>query len=201
MPETAAPETAAPETPVLAPPLRAALMAAPAAGAALVLAVAGRAWRTVGSVSLTGDQLTGGLVQGLGLLSVAAWALLLVVGGAGRRVVGALLAVIGAGLVAVVVTSTHLSPTATGAHGVTAAAVASAPLHAPGWLAVVAAALLMAGGAALAVLAGRWPSRRSRFTRTVPARPEGPRDAREVWAAMDRGEDPTAGPGEPQDRP
>lgn len=186
---------------MLASPVRAALMAAPAAGAALALAVAGRAWRTVGSVSLTGDQLTGGLVQGLALLSVAAWALLLVVGETGRRVVGALLAAIGAGLVAVVLTSTHLSPTATGLHGVTPEAVASAPLRGPGWLAVVAAALLMAGGAGLAVLARRWPARRSRFTRTVPARPEGPRDAREVWAAMDRGEDPTVGPEEPQDRP
>ncbi|AXE38751.1 Trp biosynthesis-associated membrane protein [Acidipropionibacterium virtanenii] len=181
---------------VLPAGLRAALTALPLLSAVVAVAVAGRTWRQVGTVAVTGDQLTSDLARGLGLLSLAAWALLLVVGGTGRRVVGVLEALIGAGLVAVVATSDSL-PTGLQDRGVTEAALASAPLHSAGWLALAAAILLVLGGATLAVLARRWPPRGSRFTRSR-TEPENPRETRDIWAAMDRGEDPTVDPdGEP----
>lgn len=172
--------------------LRLALTALPLLAAVVAVAVSGRTWRQVGTVGLTGDQLTGDLARGLGLLGLAAWALLLVVGATGRLVVGILEALIGAGLIFVVATSDAL-PAGLQDHGITAAALASAPLRTPAWLALGAAVLLVLGGAALAVLGRRWPQRRSRFTRR-PAQTDAPQGARDIWAAMDRGEDPTAEP-------
>ncbi len=173
--------------------LRAGLTALPLLAAVVAVAVAGRTWRQVGTVGLTGDQLTDDLARGLGLLGLAAWALLLVVGGTGRLVVGILEALIGAGLIVVVATSDALPAGLQEDHGITAASLASAPLRTPAWLALGAAVLLILGGAALAVLGRRWPQRRSRFTRR-PAQTDAPQGARDIWAAMDRGEDPTAKP-------
>lgn len=172
--------------------LRAGLVCLPLLAAAVAVGASGRTWRQVGAVALTGDQLTGDLARGLGLLGLAAWALLLVVAGTGRRIVGVLEALIGAGLVAAIAGSDSL-PAGLQGRGVTAAALAGAPLRAPGWLALTAAILLVLGGAALALLGRWWPQRRSRFTRR-PDRTGGPQEPRDVWAAMDRGEDPTADP-------
>lgn len=171
------------------------LVAVPSLCAVLVVAASRQGWRRAGSVTLTGTQLTGGLIDGLGLLGLAGCALLLVSGPVGRRLVGALLMLVGAGVVLTVALDSQLGEAGWAAHGVATGSTPTTPLLVPGWLALAAGAMMTVGGAVLAATAGRWPARTSRFRRGG----EHPRvtaeaDPREVWAALDRGEDPTAEP-------
>lgn len=188
---------AEPAPQVLSAGLRAVLVAVPALCAGVVVASSQQPWRQSGAVRLTGNQLTGGLVDGLGLLGLAGCGLLLVSGRMGRRLVGVLLVLVGLGVVAGVALDSQLSEAGWAAHGVPTGSHLATPLLAAGWLAAVAGAVMAAGGAVLAVVAGRWPARTSRFSRSrnatqdrAPVTAED--DPREVWAALDRGEDPTA---------
>ncbi|MDN5995785.1 Trp biosynthesis-associated membrane protein [Acidipropionibacterium jensenii] len=171
--------------------LRAALTLLPALCAAVVIAASRQTWRRVGSVSLTGTEASGALVDGLGLVGLAATALLLVMGPVGRRLVGLVLVAVGLGTVLAVLDST-VSAATWAAHGVAIGSRPEPPLHAAGRVALVAGAVMALGGAALAVAARRWPVSPSRFARNRRTPPVGPdADPRDVWAAMDRGEDPT----------
>lgn len=179
--------------PVLPAGLRAVLVALPALCAVVVVVSSRQPWRQSGAVKLTGAQLTGGLVDGLGLLALAGCALLLVSRRLGRRLVGVLLVLVGLGVLAAVALDSQLSEAGWAAHGVPIGSRSSAPLLIAGRLAAVAGAAMALGGAALAVAAGRWPARTSRFTRNRDSGPvTAEDDPREVWAALDRGEDPTA---------
>lgn len=173
--------------------LRAALITVPAICAVVVVAAARQSWRKAGSVAMTGTEATGGLIDGLGLLGLASCALLLVMGPVGRRVVGVLLAGVGVGTVLAVLLGSDVSAATWAAHGVATGTGLDTPLRAPGWVGLAAGAVMALAGAGLAVAARRWPARTSRFARSRDARPvAADADPREVWAAFDRGEDPTA---------
>lgn len=172
---------------------RAVLVGLPALCAVVVVALSRQPWRQAGAVRLTGAQLTGGLVDGLGLLGLAGCALLLVSRRLGRRLVGVLLMLVGLAVVAAVSLDSQLSEAGWAAHGVPAGSRLSTPLLIAGWWAAVAGAVMALSGAALTVAAGRWPTTASRFSRNSDPGPvTAEDDPREVWAALDRGEDPTS---------
>ena len=144
------------------------------------------------------------LVPATGLVLLAAAVALLAVRGAGRVVVGLLMAVAGgvlawSGLRAL---TGGLDAAAADLPGVggTRSAATTVDLAA-GWpaLAVVAGVLGVAAGL-LVVLRGRsWPGMGRRYERpgspAAPARPQTDEDrAQAAWRALDRGEDPTADP-------
>ena len=144
------------------------------------------------------------LVPATGLVLLAAAVALLAVRGAGRVVVGLLMAVAGgvlawSGLRAL---TGGLDAAAADLPGVGGARNAAATVDlAAGWpvLAVVAGLLGVAVGL-LVVLRGRsWPGMGRRYERpgspAAPARPQTDEDrAQAAWRALDRGEDPTADP-------
>jgi hypothetical protein len=176
-----------------------------AAGAALVLLAAGRAWVVeivARPAPLPDEQLVrrgGELVPwlpALGWLGLAGAGALLATSGRARRVVGMLLA---------------LAAVAVAAGAVRAAGHGDSR---PGWAAVVcgAGALALAAAGVLAVVkAGGWPSLGGRYERgggrtgagpDRSRRPLGPDDPPEtLWDALDRGHDPTAAPDVAPDRP
>ena len=155
-----------------------------AAGAVLALVAAGREWTAAAagpplpsrSAGRSGADL-------LPWLSAVSWVALAGAGavtaarGWARRLVGALLVAAGAGMAA-------------GAGWAVAVAGASA-----GWPAVTGAGgLLVAGaGAVCAARGARWPALGGRYERGArgPADPD-PGRPDLLWAALDRGEDPTA---------
>jgi len=143
------------------------------------------------------------LVPATGLVLLAAAVALLAVRGAGRVVVGLLMAVAGgvlawSGLRAL---TGGLDAEAADLPGVGGTRGASTVDVATGWpaLAVVAGLLGVAAGL-LVVLRGRsWPGMGRRYERpgspAAPARPQTDEDrAQAAWRALDRGEDPTADP-------
>ena len=144
------------------------------------------------------------LVPATGLVLLAAAVALLAVRGAGRVVVGLLMAVAGgvlawSGLRAL---TGGLDAAAADLPGGGGARNAAATVDlAAGWpvLAVVAGLLGVAVGL-LVVLRGRsWPGMGRRYERpgspAAPARPQTDEDrAQAAWRALDRGEDPTADP-------
>ena len=154
-----------------------------AAAAGLALVAAGRTWAVEITVrppplgEVRAERTGGALVPWLPALG---WAALAGAGAllatrAGRRVVGALLALAGAGVVA-------------------AAVVGSTVDGSVAWTAATGlAGLVLAGAGGWAALRGhRWPGLGSRYER--PAAPErAPVQPVDLWRAIDRGEDPTAG--------
>jgi uncharacterized membrane protein (TIGR02234 family) len=198
--------------------LAAAVVGAAVAGA-LALSAGGQTWATV-----TADRrpplppatavLSGGeaapLVPATGLVLLAAAVALLAVRGAGRVLVGLLMAVAGgvltwSGLRALTGgladASTELPGVGQAPGPVTVDVSATWPV-----LAIVAGLLGIAAGL-LAVLRGRaWPAMGRRYERpgtpgaAAPAarRPETDEDrAQAAWRALDRGEDPTESPAGP----
>jgi uncharacterized membrane protein (TIGR02234 family) len=144
------------------------------------------------------------LVPATGLVLLAAAVALLAVHGAGRVVVGLLMAVAGGVLAwsGLRVLTGGLDAAAADLPGVGGARSAAATVDlAAGWplLAVVAGLLGVAGGL-LVVLRGRsWPGMGRRYERhgspAAPARAQTDEDrAQAAWRALDRGEDPTADP-------
>ncbi|MEV0625712.1 Trp biosynthesis-associated membrane protein [Nonomuraea wenchangensis] len=163
-------------------------------GCLLVLLAAGRTWV---SVTQTGaDAPTGGdlspVLTPLALAGLAGVVAVLATKGVGRRVVGGLLALCGAGAGAGTWTALDGS-------GVTDWLAAHNTLHgATGltwhfvalWPAVAGAgALLLAAGGVLAVVrGGRWAGMSARYERRGPAPADGDKA---LWDALDRGDDPT----------
>ncbi len=175
-------------------------------GAVLVLTAVSRVWATGRVAGVTGAALdvsvTGatvsGLPTGLALAAVAAAVAVFAVRGAGRTGVGALMVLTGLGLAA----DAAANAGDTAALHVEAArklALAGARAGQVGhslwpWVAL-AGGLLIALAGVLTVRFGRdWPGMGTRYdapTRKAPARTgDTPAD---LWKALDRGEDPTAG--------
>lgn len=177
-----------------------------ALGAVLVLTAVGRVWaegRVAGSqgatleVSATGSRISE-LPGGLALVALAAAVALFAVRGAGRVAVGVLALLAGLGTAAASAVGAgdsaalHTEAARKLALSGTRATEVSHTLWP--WLALVGGVLLAAAGL-LTVRYGRsWPTMGSRYdapTRKAPARAaDTPAD---LWKALDRGEDPTAG--------
>lgn len=181
------------------------------AGAGLAVFAGGQAWASVHAVdsvvtarSVTGTELSGAATA-LGWAGLAGVAALFAVGGRARSGLGALLALLGAGLV-------YLAATATGhEHVVTVAAAKSQSIlmagpvsvDTTGWpiVSVAGGVLLLAAGLLTAVRGARWPGMSSRYTRSpsVPetgnapeaGKPKARSEPAAMWKALDRGEDPT----------
>jgi uncharacterized membrane protein (TIGR02234 family) len=171
-----------------------------------VVAAAQPWWRAVGSdgagsgggdavsVAFSGVQATGGLAQALAVVALVGTVLILALRTRGRRVVGVLLAAVGAGIA--VVGAIRLRPSAeavlTQVREVSLADQFALNPTAWPWIFAGAGGLIMVGAMLTAVTAGRWPSRADRFQRTAAVRPVDVSDeAADVWKAMDAGLDPT----------
>lgn len=168
-------------------------------GGVLALVTGAQAWwRAVAEgvdVSFSGTETTAGLAQALGVVALAGWLLVLVLGTRGRQVVGVLLALAGAG--AAVVGSLGLRPSDAAVRTSVrqVSLVEQYGLVATGWSWGYAGSglLILAGGVLVALTAPRWPRRPDRFTRTaaVAAATTAEDDPAAVWRAQDAGLDPT----------
>lgn len=180
-------------------------------GAFVVLVGAGRAWVLVSvgesallptvDLEVTGSDLRPGL-SALGLVGLAGLPALAATRGRGRIVVGALLALTGLAVLATVVELAATDP------GLVMSAILSDPVQQAGgregiggsgtpWPAITAAGglLLTAAGLVIARYGPRWTALGRRYeapsasASELPA--DGPAAERDLWAALDRGEDPT----------
>lgn len=151
-------------------------------------------WRAVvaeGQAPVSGNAASGSLTQALALVTVAGLLLSLTLATRGRQVLGAVLALAGAGMVGVGVARPRPTDEAV-REAVQRFSLAVDPaLEATAWPWVYAAAGLLVGigGVLLVVLAPRWGGRRSRFERgpvTVDLD-----DPAAIWKAQDAGVDPT----------
>ncbi|WP_150245911.1 Trp biosynthesis-associated membrane protein [Nocardiopsis quinghaiensis] len=182
-------------------------MLALAAGAALLLAAAGRHWVTgqldapgpVASapVELTGTDLTGAL-SGIGWAGLAGIAGLYAARGWARRAVGLLVAIGGAAALGAVWDATRpdtllsaVSENTTDAVG--SAQVAAAPqLSALGpAMAVAGAVLLVAAGLLAVVRAPAWPGMGTRYDQDAAPRATRAETPSDLWKSLDAGDDPT----------
>ncbi|MFI6812839.1 Trp biosynthesis-associated membrane protein [Nonomuraea sp. NPDC050328] len=167
---------------------RGAWLAVTALGGVLALVASGREWAEV-----TGGD-TPGLAEATGSLLVPAlaplaWAALagvvavLATKGIGRRLVGALIAVCGAGVAV-------LSWRATGSGAAREALRADVLTQGTAWpyLAMAGGVVLLAAGVFAAVRGGRWSGMSDKYARQKNA-PQ--KDEKSLWDALDRGEDPT----------
>ncbi|MFI6497617.1 Trp biosynthesis-associated membrane protein [Nonomuraea typhae] len=173
--------------------------AATAAGCLLVLLAAGRAWvsaAAAGTGNSVAEAAGGDLSRGLtavGLASLAGVVAVLATKGAGRRVVGALLALCGAGLGWLILDALSSASIAAWARTVPALQAVAAPVYTvePFWpvAAGAGAAVVLAGGVLAVVRGGRWTGMSARYDRRPAG--AGPADERSMWDALDRGDDPT----------
>ena len=153
-------------------------------------------WRATGEgvvLRFTGTQATGGLSQALAIVALAGTLLMLALRTRGRRVVGALLLLVGVGLAMLGGLGLQPNADAVGSevHGVGLAAFQLSATVWP-WVFAVSGALVATGGALTMITAGTWPARSNRFQpgqskAEVPAS----EDPAELWKAMDAGADPT----------
>jgi uncharacterized membrane protein (TIGR02234 family) len=167
-------------------------------GGALALVGSAQPWWRADSqgvvVRFSGTQATTGLSQALAIVTLAGTSLLLVLQTRGRRVVGALLLLVGIAIA--VVGGLRLRPSAeavrTQLREVTL--TDAFQLTATVWPWVFAlSGVLVAGGAVLTMItAAAWPSASDRFQAgLVKAEGSASDDPAELWKAMDAGVDPT----------
>jgi uncharacterized membrane protein (TIGR02234 family) len=172
-----------------------------AAGGLLVLVTSGRVWarssvpalagggRT--ALSVTGHQVAPS-ISALGFALLALAAAVLAARGVLRRVVGVVVVLIGAATIGVAVTAPGQVSQALENREVGAAGLA---VHASAngwWVVALVGGLLATAAGALTVFRGdRWAALGARYDApTAPPRVTDP--AADAWAALDRGEDPTA---------
>lgn len=184
------------------------------AGAGLALLAAGRPWVTqqvggvpgVVRVSASGDQAAPG-VAALAIVAGAGAGALLIAGLRASRLVGVLLALAGAGILASVA-SVVSDPRAAAAPAVPAATGRTGPLPDPAavspwvWVALVASLIVVTAGLVATARATAWAVPGRRFEQPaagVAARERGderPQPAADdpiaAWDALSRGDDPTA---------
>lgn len=180
-----------------------------AVGALLALVAGSRAWwRAAGtgvSVAFTGTEATGGLAQALALVALAGVLLALVLKSRGRRVLGALLVLAGAGAVVLGLLRPRPASGAVRTRVLEVSLADSYALTGTAWPYVYAVAglLVLAAAVLMALTAGRWPSRVARFERPGPGQVVGaevatdlPRDddPAALWRLLDAGVDPTTAP-------
>jgi uncharacterized membrane protein (TIGR02234 family) len=189
---------------------RVVVLAALVLGGALLLAAAGRSWATVRSRPAPGlpavvDRVTGATlapgVTAVGLLALAAVAGLLAVRGLARQLVGLVVLAAGVAALAYAVAGARATPRTDG----TVEAVSHGPWP---WVAALGGALVAVAGALAVVHGRRWSALSGRYERSTagadrrgeqpagggsPHRPPegGPSGGKELWDALDRGEDPT----------
>ena len=165
-----------------------------------VLALVGSAqpwWRAVGQgvvVTFSGTQATAGLSQALALVALAGTLLLLVLRTRGRRVVAALLLLVGAALA--IVGGSRPQPGADVVRSrIREVSLADAfQLTVTAWPWVCAlSGVLVAGGAVLTMItAATWPSASDRFQAgRLKAQVSDSNDPAGLWRALDAGVDPT----------
>lgn len=184
-----------------------------AAGGALGFGAASRTWGTAtldSGLSDTRISVTGGdllpLTTAISLVALAAVVAVPAVRRAGRRIIGGVLALLGAvqavtAEVAVLRLDERVASWVASDAGESTGGSASEVATSPGWgLAVVAAgALILAAGLLAAVRGPSWPAMGARYERPDRAGEPGSRaepseeapNARETWDALDRGHDPT----------
>ena len=140
----------------------------------------------------------------LGVLGLAAAALMLAASGRWRQAVGGLVLLAGVLGAVAALRSGHGAYAYVQAHPAAGGATTGIGGDRTGWPFVAAfGAALMALGGGLALLRGRsWPGWSNRYDRGAaatasPAADRRDQTAHELWDALDRGEDPTAGPGAP----
>ena len=197
------------------------VVAVGAAAAGLVLFAVGRPWVETSvvtrgmprqPVAVSGTDAVAWL-RAVALVGLAGLAALLVTGGRGRRLVGALVAgtgatlVVGAALAGPELMSAITDAAAATAAGADPTAVAAASDGADRspwrWVVVGAGAVLAGTGFTAAVRGPGWPGLSRRYTRSpdrrddaeddagAQAHAEGPADAEDQWRALDEGRDPT----------
>ena len=165
-------------------------------GGALALIGSGQPWwRAAGEgvvLKFSGTQATGGLSQALAVVALAGTLLMLALRTRGRRIIGALLVLVGAGLAVVGGLGLRPSADAIGSqvHEVTMADTLSATVWP--WIFLGSGVLITIGAVLTMITAGTWPSRSDRF-RPGSGSSEDPDsgDPTELWKAMDAGVDPT----------
>ena len=165
-------------------------------GGALALIGSGQPWwRAAGEgvvLKFSGTQATGGLSQALAVVALAGTVLMLALRSRGRRIIGALLVLVGAGLAVVGGLGLRPSADAIGSqvHEVTMADTLSATVWP--WIFLGSGVLITIGAVLTIITAGTWPSRSDRF-RPGSGSSEDPDsgDPTELWKAMDAGVDPT----------
>jgi uncharacterized membrane protein (TIGR02234 family) len=168
-------------------------------GGAVALIGSGQPWwRAAGEgvvLKFSGTQATGGLSQALAIVALAGTLLMLALRTRGRRIIGALLVLVGVGLAVVGGLGVRPSADAIGSqvHGVSLPDTLSATVWP--WIFVASGVLVAVGAVLTMITAGTWPSRSDRF-RPGSSRSEGPAsdDPAELWKAMDAGADPTTDP-------
>ena len=183
-------------------------------GAFVLLVAAGRSWAVVElpgtgllparAIGVPGSALVPGL-QALGLVGLAGVVAVAATRGWGRIVVGAVLLVVGGGVLALTagllsdLTTAALDTAVVRDAGGTSQGVSQGTVAGTGWpiLAALGGLLLAAAGLLVAARGRRWAALSRRYdapaTRTqTPPPASGPVAERELWEALDRGEDPTA---------
>jgi uncharacterized membrane protein (TIGR02234 family) len=154
-------------------------------------------WRATGEgvvVKFTGSQVTGGLSQALGIVALAGTLLMLVLQVRGRRLVAAMLLLVGVGLV--LAGALRLQPSADAVRSqvreISLVDAFQLSLTAWPWLFILSGALIVSGATLTMITAGRWPPR-SRSFGPAPGVPEHDNadDPAELWKALDAGADPT----------
>ena len=166
-----------------------------AAGAVLILVAAGRTWVTVSFEGAQRVEVGGGdlapAAQTLALAALAAIVAVLATAGVWRRLVGVVIALCGAGAVALAVAALDGSAAVEAALRRQPMAAADAAMAAPGpwaYLAVAGGALLVVAGLTAMVRGGRWAGMSARYERRAPTAKSAERS---MWEALDRGDDPT----------
>jgi uncharacterized membrane protein (TIGR02234 family) len=185
-----------------------------AVGAVLALVAGSRAWwRAAGtgvSVAFTGTEATGGLAQALALVVLAGALLGLVLRSRGRRVLGVLLLLTGAGVVVLGLLRPRPASQAVRSRVLEVSLADQFALTGTPWAYVygVAGLLVVAAAAVMVLTASRWPSRAARYERpgaaasgseaavAAVADPRRDDDPAALWRLLDAGVDPTA-PDEP----
>lgn len=167
-------------------------------GGALALVGSGQPWwRAIGEgvvLRFSGTQATGGLSQALAIVVLAGTFLMLALRSRGRRVIGALLVLVGVGLA--LVGGLGLRPRADAissqVHQVSLTDTLQLTATVWPWVFAVSGVLVTVGAVLTMITAGSWPSRSDRF-RPGSSRSEVPaaQDPAELWKAMDAGVDPT----------
>jgi uncharacterized membrane protein (TIGR02234 family) len=171
-------------------------------GAGLAVFAAGRTWAEVSGgesivaaapLTLNGSDLSG--VSAVGWVGVAGLAALLATSGWVRRALGALLVLLGAGIIALSVTSigrSHVVEAAVEKRALLKSSADLVPVVNAWWLVSLAGGVLLAlAGVITFVRGGRWPGMSARYDSATAAPKKVRDDPAGLWKSLDRGEDPT----------